>query len=123
VKTITRATKAELAKGWEYAPAPEAHDYIKLRSRYGLFIGGKWLAPHSRKYFATINPATEEKLADVALGDPVDVDRAVKAARHAELQLHRPRPSAINGGRACWLHAHQSFASLKIFRQCQGRTQ
>jgi aldehyde dehydrogenase (NAD+) len=83
VKITTRATRADLAKSWDYAPAPEAHEYIKLRPRYGLFIGGKWLAPHSRKYFPTINPASEAKLADVALGDAVDIDRAVKAARLA----------------------------------------
>ena len=31
---------------WSYAPAPEAHDYIKLQSRYRLFIGGKFVTPH-----------------------------------------------------------------------------
>ncbi|MEO5721015.1 MAG: betaine-aldehyde dehydrogenase, partial [Chthoniobacterales bacterium] len=46
---------------WSYAPAPEAHNYIELKKRYQLFIGGKFVAPHSGKYFPSINPATEEK--------------------------------------------------------------
>jgi len=36
---------------WSYAPAPEANDYIKLQKRYPLFIGGKFVAPKSGKYF------------------------------------------------------------------------
>ena len=50
-----------------------------------LFIDGKFVAPHSGKYFDSINPATEEKLAEIAEGDARDVDLAVKAAR-ARLQ-------------------------------------
>ena len=34
------ATRTALA--WEYSPAPEATDHIRLRDRYGLFIGGEW---------------------------------------------------------------------------------
>ncbi len=68
---------------WEYAPAPEARDIVSFEERYGLFIGGKQVAPRSRKYFATISPATEEHLAEVALAGPRDVDLAVRAARGA----------------------------------------
>src|SRR5213595_3049194 len=68
---------------WSYAPAPEAHDYIKLQKRYPLFIGGKFVAPKSGKYLDSINPATEEKLAEIAEGDARDVERAVQAARRA----------------------------------------
>src|SRR5207248_9561969 len=63
---------------WGYAPAPEAHDYIKLQKRYPLFIGGKFVAPKSGKYFDSINPATEEKLAEIGGGGARDVDRAGK---------------------------------------------
>ena len=41
---------------WEYAPAPEARDVVKLQSRYGLFIGGKEVAPKSGEWFTTIDP-------------------------------------------------------------------
>ena len=68
---------------WDYAPAPEAHDYLQLRPRYELFIGGKWVKPRDGKYFATINPATEEPLSEVVEAGQIDVDRAVRAARVA----------------------------------------
>ncbi|HZR78962.1 MAG TPA: aldehyde dehydrogenase family protein, partial [Chthoniobacterales bacterium] len=68
---------------WEYAPAPEAHSHIKIRSRYELFIGGKFVRPRSGKYFDSINPATEETLAEIADGNARDVDLAVKSARKA----------------------------------------
>jgi hypothetical protein len=43
---------------WEYDPAPETAD-PKLKPRYDLFIGGKFVAPASGKYFDSINPANE----------------------------------------------------------------
>jgi aldehyde dehydrogenase (NAD+) len=76
-------TDALATRTFEYAPAPEAIDHIKIQPRYGLFIGGKFVAAHSKKRFPTINPATEQKLAEVVEADEVDVDRAVKAARKA----------------------------------------
>jgi aldehyde dehydrogenase (NAD+) len=48
-----------------------------------LLIDGKWRDALSGKTFETINPATEEKIADVAEGDADDVDLAAKAARKA----------------------------------------
>jgi aldehyde dehydrogenase (NAD+) len=48
-----------------------------------LLIDGKWRDSASGKTFQTINPATEEVIADVAEGDAADIDRAVKAARKA----------------------------------------
>jgi aldehyde dehydrogenase (NAD+) len=68
---------------WEYAPAPEARDVVKLQPRYGLFVGGKEVAPRSGEWFTTIDPATEEPLAEVALASTEDVDKAVSVARRA----------------------------------------
>ncbi len=68
---------------WSYAPAPETHNYVKIHSRYRLFINGKFVAPRSGKYFESLNPATEEKLAEIAEADSGDVDLAVKSARRA----------------------------------------
>jgi aldehyde dehydrogenase (NAD+) len=48
-----------------------------------LLIGGKWVESRSGKRFATINPVDEKVIAEVAEGDPADVDAAVKAARAA----------------------------------------
>jgi len=68
---------------WEYATAPESSDIVHLEPRYGLFIGGEFVEPRSGKRFATINPATEETLAEVAEAGPEDVDLAALAAREA----------------------------------------
>ena len=67
---------------WDYAPAPERFA-VEIAERYGLFIGGKFAAPKSRKHFATVNPATEAPLAQIAQAGPADVDAAVRAARAA----------------------------------------
>src|SRR3954467_8213231 len=68
---------------WEDAPAPESRDVVKLRDRYGLFIGGKDVAASDGETFVTVNPATEEPLANVARGTAQDMDKAVGAARSA----------------------------------------
>src|SRR3989475_1524783 len=78
---------------FDYAPAPESIDHIKIEPRYGLFIGGKMVTPHSKKRFPTINPATEQKLAEVVEADEVDVDHAVKAADKAFDSWSRMAPS------------------------------
>ena len=74
--TIERPT----GDAWEYAPAPESTSIVRLRDRQGLFIGGTFVAPRSGRWFPTINPATEEPLAEVAEAGPEDVDLAVAAA-------------------------------------------
>jgi aldehyde dehydrogenase (NAD+) len=68
---------------WDYAPAPETFDYIKIPARHELFIDGKFVAPYSGKYFDSLSPATEEKLTEIATADAEDVDKAVQAARRA----------------------------------------
>jgi len=79
----TESSKLAFSDGWQYAPAPESTDHVKIDDEYGLFIGGEFVAPAEDRYFETINPATEEMLSSVALGSDADVDRAVKAARKA----------------------------------------
>jgi aldehyde dehydrogenase (NAD+) len=68
---------------WEYAAAPESTDHIQIRREYGLFIDNEFKPSRPRKTFTVINPATEEPLARVAHASKADVDRAVRAARHA----------------------------------------
>src|SRR3954451_9658335 len=46
-----------------------------------LLIDGQWRDSVDGKTFATYNPATEERIADVAEGGVADIDLAVKAAR------------------------------------------
>jgi aldehyde dehydrogenase (NAD+) len=69
---------------WEYAPAPESREIVRLKERYGLFIGGREVPSADGSVFSSVNPATEEPLADIARATPADVDRAVGAARRAQ---------------------------------------
>ncbi len=82
---------------WSYAPAPESADHIQLKSQYELFINGKFVVPSSGKYFDTINPATEKKIALVADANAADVDKAVKAARSAYDKTWSKMPAAERG--------------------------
>jgi aldehyde dehydrogenase (NAD+) len=68
---------------WTYAPAPEARDIVAVEERYGLFVGGEWMEPRSGERYTTIDPSTEEPLAEVAQAGAEDVDLAVQAARGA----------------------------------------
>src|SRR5438874_1781111 len=86
--------KLKFNTGWEYAPAPESKTHIKLNDRYELFINGKFVKPLSGKYFETINPATEEKIAEVAEANSADVDKAVKAARNAYEKVWKKIPGS-----------------------------
>ncbi len=88
------ATTAPLPLKWEYASSVESTDILDLDAKYGLFINGKFVKPKSKKYFPTINPATEEHLADVAEAGSADVDSAVKAARAAFVDVWGPMPGA-----------------------------
>src|SRR5665213_1008378 len=65
---------------WEYDPAPETAD-PRIRQRYDLFIGGRFIAPQSGEYFQSINPATELPVTEIAIASPADVDSAYVAAQ------------------------------------------
>jgi aldehyde dehydrogenase (NAD+) len=78
----------EKYKTMEYGPAPEDPKETLIwlddhKRRFGHFIGGKWQTPAEGKYFETSDPATGEKIAEVAQGSVADVGAAVKAARAA----------------------------------------
>jgi len=94
---MTKENKTEFFTDWTYAPSPESTDHIKLNKQYDLFINGKFVKPNSKKYFSTINPATEEKLAEVALADEKDVDAAVNAAKNAYDKVWKKMPAAERG--------------------------
>lgn len=79
---------------WQLAPAPESADHVKINAQYELFINGRWVRPKSGKYFDTINPANEQKLARIAEANEADVDAAVKAARKAYDTVWRKMPAA-----------------------------
>jgi aldehyde dehydrogenase (NAD+) len=80
-RAAKKETRHDFVEGESYAPAPESTDHLSLKSSYDLFIGGKWV--RAPKRFQTINPATEEVIAEVGEAGPRMVDRAVAAAREA----------------------------------------
>ncbi|MGV9977213.1 aldehyde dehydrogenase family protein [Micromonospora wenchangensis] len=75
---------------FEYAPAPESRAIVDIRSSYGLFIDGEFVDGETLD--KTVNPATEEVLAEVTWAGTQDVDRAVRAARKAYDKVWGPMP-------------------------------
>jgi aldehyde dehydrogenase (NAD+) len=73
--------RAPVPAAWEYAAAPEARDLVELRERYGIFVGGEWLEP--AETYETIDPSSEEPLAEVGQATREEVDQAVAAGREA----------------------------------------
>jgi acyl-CoA reductase-like NAD-dependent aldehyde dehydrogenase len=51
--------------------------------KFKMYIGGKWVNSVSGKTYRAVNPATEEEVAEIPLGDKADVDIAVDAAKKA----------------------------------------
>ncbi|MBC7773397.1 MAG: aldehyde dehydrogenase family protein, partial [Pyrinomonadaceae bacterium] len=98
---VSRSAAIAFGAAWEYSPAPETTK-VAIAPRYGHFINGRFVQPRDAvkresksaktskastakvsPYFTTTNPATEEELAEIALGSEADVDAAVHAAREA----------------------------------------
>ena len=67
-----------------------------------LFIGGQWVESVEGRTFTTLNPATEEPLAEVSEGRSADIDRAVEAARKAFGEGAWPRLAPADRGRILW---------------------
>jgi aldehyde dehydrogenase (NAD+) len=55
----------------------------ELQAREQVFIGGEWVEPSGAEPIAVVNPTSEETIATVPGCTPVEVDRAVEAAREA----------------------------------------
>jgi len=76
---------------WQYAPAPESAALANLKPTYRPFVDGEFVDGGGEP-LKTLNPATEEVLAEVGTASPEDVDRAVAAARRAYEQVWGPMP-------------------------------
>jgi len=79
---------------WDFSPSLESTSHVEIKKRYELFIDGKWQKPAKGKYFDTISPSTEQKLAEIAEADESDVNKAVKAARNAYEKVWKKMPAA-----------------------------
>ncbi|GGR03243.1 aldehyde dehydrogenase family protein [Kitasatospora griseola] len=83
-KTAQPVQPAKPSGLFEYAPAPESPAAAgEIATSYGHFIGGRFVDSSGSEALKTVNPATEQVLAEFAQGTEEDVDRAVAAARKA----------------------------------------
>ena len=64
-----------------------------MEVRDKLFIGGEWVEPDGKGTIEVISPHTEEVIGTVPDASPVDIDRAVAAARKAFDEGPWPRMS------------------------------
>ncbi|MEV0054505.1 aldehyde dehydrogenase family protein [Saccharopolyspora shandongensis] len=76
---------------WEYAPAPESREIANLKPSYRMFVDGEFVDGGGEP-LKSINPATEELLAEVSSASGSDVDIAVRAARRAFEQTWSTMP-------------------------------
>src|SRR5215471_6613702 len=72
----------------EYGPAPEDPKETlswldRHGRRFGHFIDGVWRQPAEGVFFDSSDPATGERIAQVAQGSAADIDAAVQAAHKA----------------------------------------
>jgi aldehyde dehydrogenase (NAD+) len=102
--------RSPVPSAFEYAPAPESRDVVKLEERYGLFIGGEFVEPRSGEFHPSVSPSSEEELAEVAYGGADDVDAAVVAAR-----------AAFENGWSSWPAAERAKVIYRIARILQER--
>ena len=78
----------DILTSMEYGPAPEDASEVRQwlkdhKNKFGHFIGGKFTHPKDAETIETSDPATGDKLADIAKGTKADVDLAAKAATKA----------------------------------------
>jgi len=82
-------------------------------------INGQWVESTSGESFATFNPATGEVLSNVAAGNSVDIDRAVKAARTAFEEGPWSRMTAAERTKLIWNLADLLEKHLEEFAQLE----
>ena len=102
--------RSPVPSAFEYAPAPESRDVVKLEDRYGLFIGGEFVEPRSGEFHPSVSPSSEEELAEVAYGGAEDVDAAVGRC-----------PRAFENGWSSWPAAERAKVIYRIARILQER--
>ncbi|MEE8142794.1 MAG: aldehyde dehydrogenase family protein, partial [Planctomycetota bacterium] len=81
-------------------PSQRLRDY--LTKPRPMLINGEWVPAASGRTFPVYNPATGDTIAQIAEGDREDIERAVKAARHAFESGPWTRMTASERGRIIW---------------------
>src|SRR3989449_9616316 len=77
--TLFRSTRRKASRPTSRSGSPSSRAGEPVRTE--LFIGNAWRPAASGKRYGVINPATEERLAEVAEGDAAHIDAAVQSAR------------------------------------------
>jgi len=62
-------------------------------ARYDNFIGGKWVAPKSGRYFENVSPITGRTVGEIARSQAEDVEAALDAAHQAQEAWARTPPA------------------------------
>ncbi len=96
-KPKSPSSKLDFASVWNYDEAPQGSEHVEIKDRYELFIDGEFTEPEKGRYIKSVNPATEEVLAEVAEATQQDVNRAVEAARKAFEKKWSPLPAKERG--------------------------
>ena len=70
-------------------PNDQAHEFkgvstLPFAKRYDNFIGGKWVAPKSGKYFTNTTPITGAEIGEIARSGAEDIEAALDAAHAAK---------------------------------------
>ncbi|TRX57849.1 aldehyde dehydrogenase family protein [Thalassomonas sp. M1454] len=76
------------------------------------FINGQWTTPATTNTFATINPATEEVIAQIPAGNSDDINLAVEAARDAF--DNGPWPKLSGAERAVYLQKMADIINRRL---------
>ena len=63
------------------------------KTKYGNYIGGKWVEPASGDYFQNISPVNGQVFCEVARSSADDIDRAVDAAHAAKRAWAQTSPA------------------------------
>jgi aldehyde dehydrogenase len=66
---------------------------VSFRSRYGNFIGGKWVEPASGQYFDNITPITGRPFCEIPRSNAQDIELALDAAHAAREAWGRTSPT------------------------------
>ncbi|MEM6908774.1 MAG: aldehyde dehydrogenase family protein [Pseudomonadota bacterium] len=93
------------------APSPATAAFLE-RGAHKQFIGGRWIDSASGATFETLDPATGERIGQMARGNAADVDAAVAAAREAFVDGRWSGLTPLERSKVLWAIADQIEANI-----------